>query len=145
MYDKSRDLYTSLTPLLWADGSDPARSRRLLLRACENAVQVLAQRPEAPHAAARRLFADVRTMVAPAHQLAALRLIEERLESLGGVFAAQAGPSDGPGMCIGTNRRGEPCRRPALPGSRHCPSHRPAEVGGAPRRERRPRAVSGSS
>lgn len=128
MYDHSRTLYTELRPLLRPAGPDTAARRRLLLRACEGSVVRLVRDPHGPsaRAAVEHLFADVRTLVRPSEQLTALRLIERRLVALRDALRNGAS-REGVGRCAAVNRRGAPCAREAVGGSRFCPSHRPPE------------------
>ncbi|HWH14683.1 MAG TPA: hypothetical protein VNT51_08045 [Miltoncostaeaceae bacterium] len=131
MYEFSRDIYQALRPYVAGTPEDLPRRRRILLHACEGAVRLVAAHPDSPGHAARHLFREVRTLLHPAHQLEALTLIEVRLE-LARAALADGGTDNAMGLCAATNRKGKPCRREAMKGSRYCPSHRALEADVAP-------------
>jgi len=129
MYDISRGIYQSLRPYVAGAADDLPRRHRLLLRSCEAAVRLVAEDPAAPAHAARHLFRDVRTLLHPARQLDALTVIERRLTAVAETLAAGA-QTAAMGLCAATNRKGKPCAREAMKGSRYCPSHRAREEAG---------------
>ncbi len=134
MYQFSRSIYRELAPHLAGDrpaGATPARAH--LLRACESAVERLANDRHYFARPARTLFKDVRCYFPVKQQLRAYEVID-RYMTLATEYvdrAAEAGVRlDGaPLSCNATTRRGTACQRVPLPGNQYCPSHKHLEEG----------------
>jgi len=129
MYQFSRSIYRELAPEVTGDRRDAGvQGRRRLLNACESAVERLASdrhyfaRPE------RSLFKDVRTLFPLGSQMRVYGVIERHIRLAGEWVDAQADAGlacDGSQLCCSAStRRGTPCQRVPVPGSRYCPSHK---------------------
>jgi hypothetical protein len=129
MYQFSRSMYRELADYVVADqcsgiGSPKAR----LLTSCEAAIERLAADRHYFARPARSLFNDVRMLFPLSKQMVAYSVIDRHmrlaaeyvdLQARGGVSLTGA-----PLICHATTRRGTPCQREPLPGSRYCPSHK---------------------
>jgi hypothetical protein len=132
MYQFSRSIYRELAPAVADNGRDhPGSNREQLLRACESAVERLATDRHYFARPARTLFNDVRIYFPMSSQMRVYRVIERHMQlAIDYVDAhAQAGVTfDGsPLCCHATTRKGTPCQRVPLPGSKYCPSHQHLE------------------
>jgi hypothetical protein len=129
MYQFSRSMYRELADHVVADqcsGVGEARAR--LLSSCEAAIERLAADRHYFARPARSLFNDVRMLFPLSKQTVAYSVIDRHmrlaaeyvdLQARGGVSLTGA-----PLICHATTRRGTPCQREPLPGSRYCPSHK---------------------
>jgi hypothetical protein len=132
MYQFSRSIYRELAADVVPErGQDAVLARRRLLRTCEAAVERLAADRHYFARPARALFREVRSLFPIAQQLRALRVIELYV-GLAHQYVdehARAGVTfDGsPLCCHASTRRGTPCQRAPLPGSKYCPSHKHLE------------------
>ena len=129
MYQFSRSMYRELAGAVVADprlGTAP--SKHCLLERCEAAVERLASDRHYFARPARSLFNDVRTLFPLDKQLLAYSVIDRhmRLAAEYVDIHARLGESltGAPLICHATTRRGTPCQREPLPGSRYCPSHK---------------------
>jgi hypothetical protein len=122
MYALIRSLFRDLRPLM----ADPAnwREQELLLDAC----QALTQRVllgDAPARPARSLFRAVRHLFPVHRQERVLEVIRVHVEAAE-MLASNLEPIRRR-RCDAFSRRGLPCQREALPGTRFCPSHKHLE------------------
>jgi hypothetical protein len=132
MYQFSRSLYRELGPNVSpCKGEDLSISRQRFLRSCEASMERLARDRHYFARPVKTLFNDVRDLFPISQQMRVYRVIErhvllatEYVES-----QARAGVSfDGsPLCCHASTRRGTPCQRVPLPGSKYCPSHKHLE------------------
>lgn len=131
MFELSRDLYRELKPMVIADTKHPGRSERVLLAACEQTVARIARDLRRYPRPARHLFTNVRFLFPVQEQLNCYRIIERHLSAALDVLEAEAGPDTGrigALRCASINRKGRPCGREPLRGSRYCPSHKHLEA-----------------
>lgn len=131
MYELSRDLYRALKPNIISDTRHPGRSERLLLAACEHSIERIARDLRRYPRPARHLFSQVRFLFPLQEQLQIYRVIEEHLAEALERLEAEVGPDAGRSSalrCASINRKGKPCGREPLRGSRFCPSHRHLEA-----------------
>lgn len=131
MYELSRDLYRALKPSVIPDPRQPGRSERLLLAACEQTVERIARDLRRYPRPARHLFAQVRFLFPLQEQLQAYRIIEDHVQAALERLEAEVGPDAGRATalrCASINRKGKPCGREPLRGSRFCPSHKHLEA-----------------
>ena len=131
MYELSRDMYRALKPSVLPDPRNPGRSERVLLMACEATVERIARDLRRYPRPARHLFAQIRFLFPLQDQLRAYRIIEEQVQTALEHLEAEVGP-DIAGRasalrCAAVNRKGKPCGREPLRGSRYCPSHKQLE------------------
>ena len=129
MYQFSRSMYRELADYVVADqcsGTGEAKAR--LLSACEAAIERLASDRHYFARPARSLFNDVRMLFPLSKQTVVYSVIDRHmrlaaeyvdLQARGGISLTGA-----PLICHATTRRGTPCQREPLPGSRYCPSHK---------------------
>jgi hypothetical protein len=129
MYQFSRSMYRELSAFVVPDQNcavGTARTR--LLTSCEAAVERLASDRHYFARPARSLFNDVRILFPLSKQLVAYRVIERHMRLAGDYVDLQAKTghslTGAPLICHATTRRGTPCQREPLPGSRYCPSHK---------------------
>ena len=132
MYQFSRSLYRELGPAVISDRyGDESHNRQLFLQSCEQAFRRLASDRHYFARPARSLFNDVRIYFPIACQIRVYRVIERYM-----LLATQyvddrerEGISlDGaPLCCHASTRKGTPCQRVPLPGSKYCPSHKHLE------------------
>jgi hypothetical protein len=106
-------------------------ARRDLLEACEGAFSRLANDRHYFARPSRSLFNDVRIHFPMTRQMRVYRIID-RYMSVASEYVAQReqmGLSiDGsPLCCHASTRKGTPCQRVPLPGSKYCPSHKHLE------------------
>jgi hypothetical protein len=122
-------MYRELADFVVADqscGVGAAKGR--LLGSCEAAVERLATDRHYFARPARSLFNDVRTLFPLGKQMIAFSVIERHMRLAADYvdLHARGGHSltGAPLICHATTRRGTPCQREPLPGSRYCPSHK---------------------
>ena len=132
MYQFSRSLYRELGSTVRAGkGEDVCVTRQRFLRACEASMERLALDRHYFAKPVKTLFNDVRSFFPISEQMRVFHTVEhyvvlatEYVES-----QARAGvTSDGsPLCCHASTRKGTPCQRVPLPGSKYCPSHKHLE------------------
>jgi hypothetical protein len=129
MYQFSRSIYRELAPEVIEDPRNGIVSNRVqLLQACEASMERLAKDRHYFARPSRTLFRDVRAFFPIGAQMRVYRIIE-RYTALAAAFVEQhekEGLSlDGsPLSCHASTRKGTPCQRVPLPGSKYCPSHK---------------------
>jgi hypothetical protein len=131
MYQFSRSIYRELCHEVIDDGTDAFATRLDFLKCCECAMDRLAGDRHYFARPARSLFRDVRMYFPITSQLHVYRVIE-RYMALAEEYVdrhMQEGVSlDGsPLSCHASTRKGTPCQRIPLPGSKYCPSHKHLE------------------
>jgi hypothetical protein len=119
IYQVSRSLYRHLSADLTGPPETGIQQRRRVLDACEMTMSRIEREPDFANPA-RFLFEQVRVLF-PVCQQASVRCLIERHVELAQLALSLAPPTEQP--CTAHTRRGKPCRRPARPGSRYCPSH----------------------
>ena len=129
MYQFSRAVYRELSPMVEREA--PALVRRDLLESCERAFTRLANDRHYFARPSRSLFNDIRIHFPMAQQLRVYRVVD-RYMSVATEYVArreQEGMTiDGsPLCCHASTRKGTPCQRVPLPGSKYCPSHKHLE------------------
>src|SRR3954467_8868465 len=128
MYQFSRSMYRELSTFVVADQGRVAPARARLLTSCEAAVERLAADRHYFARPARSLFNDVRMLFPLSKQLVAFSVIERHMRLAADYVDLQARTGHSltgvPLICHATTRRGTPCQREPLPGSRYCPSHK---------------------
>jgi hypothetical protein len=129
MYQFSRSIYRELAGNVTEHSRCAVvENRQRLLQACEGAMERLANDRHYFARPARTLFNDVRTLFPLSKQMLVFSVIDRhmRLAAEYVEMRARAGQSltGEPLYCHATTRRGTPCRREPLPGSRYCPSHK---------------------
>jgi hypothetical protein len=129
MYQFSRSIYRELAPrVVPGCGGDLAAARQRFLRACETSMERLATDRHYFARPTKTLFNDVRSYFPISEQLRIIQrhvvLATEYVDS-----QARAGVTfDGsPLCCHASTRKGTPCQRVPLPGSKYCPSHKHLE------------------
>jgi hypothetical protein len=131
MYQFSRSIYRELCDGVVEDGKDAYANRLEFLKCCEAAMDRLAGDRHYFARPARSLFRDIRVYFPMSKQLHVYRVIE-RYMALAEEYVdrhMQVGVSlDGsPLSCHASTRKGTPCQRTPLPGSKYCPSHKHLE------------------
>ena len=131
MYQFSRSIYRELAFEVVEDGKDAHANRLAFLKSCEAAMERLASDRHYFAKPARSLFRDVRMYFPMTSQLRVYGVID-RYMALAGEYVdrhMQEGVSlDGsPLSCHASTRKGTPCQRVPLPGSKYCPSHKHLE------------------
>jgi hypothetical protein len=129
MYQFSRSMYRELADFVVPDGNcGVVGSKARLLTSCESAVERLAADRHYFARPARTLFNDVRMLFPLSKQVVAFSVIERHMRLAAEYVDAQARGGHSltgePLICHATTRRGTPCQREPLPGSRYCPSHK---------------------
>jgi hypothetical protein len=129
MYQFSRSMYRELAEFVVPDNKcQVGVAKARLLRSCEGAVERLAADRHYFARPARSLFNDVRTLFPMSKQLVAFSVIERHMRLAADYVDLQArignSVNGAPLICHATTRRGTPCQREPLPGSRYCPSHK---------------------
>ena len=132
MYQFSRSMYRELAPVVMREvGEDICVTRQRFLRACESSMERLAGDRHYFARPVRTLFRDVRNYFPISHQVHVLRVVEEHVRLAVEYVDSQARAGvtfDGsPLCCHASTRRGTPCQRVPLPGSKYCPSHKHLE------------------
>jgi hypothetical protein len=129
MYQFSRAIYREIASDVLEDphAGCPHANHERVLRACESAVERLANDRHYFARPARTLFNDIRAYFPMLAQARVLRVIERYL-----VFADEflrSLPQNGfdlngnPLQCRASTRKGTPCQRMPLPHNGYCPSH----------------------
>jgi hypothetical protein len=137
MFQFSRAVYRELSPLVEDEAHCSDRSpRRQLLESCETAFTRLATDRHYFARPTRSLFNDVRSYFPMTRQIEVYRVID-RYMSVAAEYVVRRereGLSiDGsPLCCHASTRKGTPCQRVPLPGSKYCPSHKHLEEGFGP-------------
>jgi len=131
MYQFSRSIYRELANEVVDDGTDAFAIRLDFLKCCEAAMDRLASDRHYFARPSRSLFREVRMYFPINSQLHVYRVIE-RYMTLAAEYVdrhMQEGISlDGsPLSCHASTRKGTPCQRIPLPGSKYCPSHKHLE------------------
>ena len=129
MYQFSRSMYRELGPLVVGDRYGTAcENRQRLLVACESAFQRLASDRHYFARPSRTLFNDVRHFFPIEDQMHVYRVCERHMNLATEFVDTQLRTGttfDGsPVCCHASTRRGTPCARVPLPGSKYCPSHK---------------------
>ena len=132
MYQFSRSMYRELANDVVPDRSgDAACQRERFLRACETSMERLALDRHYFAKPVKTLFRDVREYFSITQQLRVYRVVERHVELAKAYVDEQAREGvtfDGsPLCCHASTRRGTPCARVPLPGSKYCPSHKHLE------------------
>jgi hypothetical protein len=132
MYQFSRSIYRELAPdVIPCRGEDIGMTRQRFLRACEASMERLALDRHYFAHPVRTLFKDVRHYFPIADQLRVYRICEEHMALATDYVDRQLRNGvtfDGsPVCCHASTRRGTPCQRVPLPGSKYCPSHKHLE------------------
>ena len=129
MYQFSRSMYRELAPhIMEGRMATPYESNHArVLRACECAVERMANDRRYFARPARTLFNDVRAYFPMSAQHRVYRVIECHLNVAREFFARQAlhglDVEGNPLQCRATTRKGKPCQRIPLPHNGYCPSH----------------------
>jgi hypothetical protein len=127
MFQFSRAIYRELAPFVERESPDDLRGHRRVLRACESAVDRLANDRHYFARPARTLFNDIRFQFPVSAQPHVYRVVDHYLE-LADEFFSQL-PRDGcdangqPLRCRAMTRKGSACQRMPLPHNGYCPSH----------------------
>lgn len=137
MYQFSRAVFRELSPMVQPDCHGCAREpQRQLLNSCERAFTRLATDRHYFARPTRTLFNDVRTHFPMTRQMDVYRVIDRYMHVAADyvVQREREGLSiDGsPLCCHASTRKGTPCQRVPLPGSKYCPSHKHLEEGFGP-------------
>src|SRR3954451_24015711 len=129
MYQFSRSLYRELAQDVVSGRGDDVQAKRMrFLRACESSMERLATDRHYFAKPVRTLFNDVRHFfpigdekpvyrVYERHMMLATEFVDTQLRT-GTTFDGS------PVCCHASTRRGTPCARVPLPGSKYCPSHK---------------------
>jgi hypothetical protein len=129
MYRFSRAIYREIANQIIEDphGECPYANHERVLRACEAAVERLANDRHYFARPARTLFTDIRAYFPMLAQPRVLRVIERYLAFADEFLRNQ--PQNGydlngnPLQCRASTRKGTPCQRMPLPHNGYCPSH----------------------
>ena len=132
MYQFSRSMYRELAPVVMRErGEEICITRQRFLRACESSMERLAADRHYFARPVRTLFKDVRGYFPIGQQMRVYRVVEEHVRLAVEYVDSQARAGvtfDGsPLCCHASTRRGTPCQRVPLPGSKYCPSHKHLE------------------
>jgi hypothetical protein len=129
MYQFSRGIYRELSGEIVesAEGGRCLENHANVLRACESAVERLANDRHYFARPARTLFNDIRMYFPMCSQERVYRVVKVYLSCADEFLASQ--PRQGfdlngnPLQCRATTRKGAPCQRMPLPHNGYCPSH----------------------
>jgi hypothetical protein len=129
MYQFSRAIYREIAPHVLEDphAGCPYANHERVLRACEAAVERLANDRHYFARPARSLFTDIRAYFPMLAQPLVLQVIERYLAFADEFLRSQ--PQNGfdlngnPLQCRASTRKGTPCQRLPLPHNGYCPSH----------------------
>ena len=132
MYQFSRSMYRELAPeVMPKRGEDICITRQRFLRACESSMERLATDRHYFARPVRTLFRDVRNYFPISQQVQVYNVVERHVRLAVEYVDSQARAGvtfDGsPLCCHASTRRGTPCQRVPLPGSKYCPSHKHLE------------------
>ena len=129
MYQFSRAVFRELSPLMESDGhTADCVVKRQVVESCEEAFSRLASDRHYFARPTRTLFNDIRIHFPMTRQMEVYRVVD-RYMSVACAYVVQRereGLSiDGsPLCCHASTRKGTPCQRVPLPGSKYCPSHK---------------------
>jgi hypothetical protein len=133
MYQFSRSLYRELAHQVTPLGGDAALARERFLRSCESSMERLALDRHYFGKPVKTLFRDVRHFFPMTEQLRVYRACERHMtmavEYVDTQLRTGVTFEGSPVYCHASTRRGTPCRRMPLPGTRYCPSHKHLEDG----------------
>ena len=129
MYEFSRAIYRELADEIAEDPHSDRENgnRERMLRACEAAVERMANDRHYFANPARSLFREIRVYFPMCSQLRVLRVVERYLASADEFLSRL--PKNGfdvngrPVQCRASTRKGTPCQRMPLPRNGFCPSH----------------------
>ncbi len=129
MYRFSRAIYREIASEIIEDphGGYPRANHERVLRACEQAIERLANDRHYFARPARTLFNDIRAYFPMLSQARVLRVIEGYLACADEFLRSQ--PQNGFDLngdrlqCRASTRKGSPCQRMPLPHNGYCPSH----------------------
>jgi hypothetical protein len=129
MYQFSRSIFRELAPgVVPARGEDVMTTRMRFLRACECSMERLATDRHYFAKPVRTLFNDFRHYITIFDKLRVYRVCERHMMLATEFVDTQLKTGttfDGsPVCCHASTRRGTPCARVPLPGSKYCPSHK---------------------
>ena len=129
MYQFSRSMYHELASAGVAErGEELCAARQRFLRACEASMEQLALDRHYFARPAKVLFNDVRGFFPMTQQMRVLRSVQRHVLLATEYVDSQARAGvtfDGsPLCCHASTRKGTPCQRVPLPGSKYCPSHK---------------------
>lgn len=126
MFEHSRELFRLLRPELARDPLHPGRANRVLVAACEESVGRLAQDARFRLHAPRQLFRQVRFLFPLDQQVQVFRLIEHGVSEVADRLDEERIEDGRENLlrCAAVNRKGKPCGREPMRGSRYCPSHK---------------------
>src|SRR3954452_19731912 len=128
MYQFSRSMYREVADFVAPDACGAGNAKARLLTSSEAAVERLAADRHYFARPARSLFNDVRMLFPFNRQLLAYSVIERHMRLAADYVDLQARVGQSltgvPLICHATTRRGRPCQREPLPGTRYCPSHK---------------------
>jgi hypothetical protein len=129
LYQFSRAIYRDLSRRVLPSPVHPGRGRRQLLDACERTVERLANDPRYFAQPAQSLFSEVRQLFPLRDQLGVYQVIDVRIGQALDFLADEVHRGGAANLlrCRATTRKGRPCQRLPLRGSRYCPSHKPLE------------------
>jgi hypothetical protein len=132
MYQFSRSMYRELAAdVIPCRGEDVAITRLSFLHACEASMERLALDRHYFARPARTLFNSVRHFFPIGEQLRLYRACEWHMalatQYVDSLLREGVTFDGSPVCCHASTRRGTPCRRVPLPGSRYCPSHKHLE------------------
>ena len=132
MYQFSRSLYRELGPdVTPSRGEGVGVTRQRFLRACEASMERLALDRHYFAKPVKTLFNDVRDFFPISQQMRVFRIVERHVTLATEYVESQARAGvtfDGsPLCCHASTRKGTPCQRVPLPGSKYCPSHKHLE------------------
>ena len=132
MYQFSRSLYRELGPLVGGDRcGTAAHNRQLFLQSCEKAFRRLASDRHYFAKPALSLFNDIRIYFPIRTQMRVFQVIQTYVALATQYVDAREREGislDGtPLCCHASTRKGTPCQRVPLPGSKYCPSHKHLE------------------
>jgi len=132
MYQFSRSIYRDLGPMVVADRyGSAAHNRQLVLQSCEKAFRRLASDRHYFAKPARSLFNDIRIYFPITTQMRVFQVIQTYVALATQYVDAREREGislDGtPLCCHASTRKGTPCQRVPLPGSKYCPSHKHLE------------------
>jgi hypothetical protein len=129
VYQFSRSIYRELAGEIIEDHPcEPCRNRQAFLASCEACFERLANDRHYFARPVRTLFNDVRFYFPMKSQARVYQVISTHMEIATAYVDQRAREGmtlDGaPLSCHATTRKGSPCQRVPLPGSKYCPSHK---------------------
>jgi len=127
MYGFSRAIYRELADEIIEEGPGQHANHERVLRACEAAIERLANDRHYFAQPSRSLFRDIRVYFPMTAQLRVLRVVEHVI-GLADDYLSRL-PQNGldvngnPLQCRASTRKGSPCQRTPLAHNGYCPSH----------------------